>query len=121
MALITPPPSAQLDRVDTWHLNAFDDTFGLAAASSSFPGRPNMRKRTALLVLLIGAVVALPVALVGTFMLWRFWDWFEKKTGIESLGHSGPANWCFVAAYVLLLFGVMLALAIRGWNRSEAD
>jgi hypothetical protein len=117
MALITSVPSAQLDRVDTWHLNAFDDTFGLAAASSSFPGRPNMRKRTALLILLISAVVAVPVALVGTFMLWRFWDWFENKTRIESLGHSGPANWCFVAVYVLLISAVLIGLWVGLWKR----
>jgi hypothetical protein len=51
------------------------------------------------------------VALVATIFTWPFWGWFEATTGIESLGHSGPADWCFVVMYALcvavglLLFG----------------
>ena len=44
-------------------------------------------------------MLALPVAFVVTFLLGPFWDWFERVSGIESLGHSGPADWCFVAIY----------------------
>ncbi|HEX8710538.1 MAG TPA: hypothetical protein VF730_01610 [Terracidiphilus sp.] len=32
---------------------------------------------------------------IGAIATWPFWDWFEAKTGIESMGHSGPADWVF--------------------------
>ncbi|MGE0809232.1 MAG: hypothetical protein AB7N69_01300 [Immundisolibacter sp.] len=51
---------------------------------------------------LIGiAVGALPIALVATLLAWPLWGRFEAATGIESLGHSGPAEWCFAAVYGL--------------------
>ena len=49
------------------------------------------------------ALLALPLALILTFVLLPFWNWFEAVSGIESLGHSGPANWCFVATYIALV------------------
>ena len=54
-------------------------------------------------------IAALPVAAITTFLLVPFWRWLEEKTKIESIGHSGPADWCFVAIYFLILiasFGV---------------
>jgi hypothetical protein len=49
---------------------------------------------------------------VGAIVTWPFWGWFEKTTGIESLGHSGPADWvfefmfgvCILATFVLVEF-----------------
>ncbi|SDR66931.1 hypothetical protein SAMN05444173_0249 [Opitutus sp. GAS368] len=36
-----------------------------------------------------------------------FWGWFEAKAGIEALGHSGPADWCYGVTYaVVLLLGL---------------
>jgi hypothetical protein len=58
------------------------------------------------------SVAALPIALLATFLLSPVWGWFEAKTGIESLGHSGPATWCFGAVYLVLLvagFGIWRA------------
>lgn len=68
-----------------------------------------------LLSLLI-AVIALPVAVVGTFLLTPLWRWLEARTGIESIGHSGPADWCFVAIYLVILLvtlGVWLGRRAR--------
>ena len=45
-------------------------------------------------------VPALPIALIGTFVLTPLWSWIEARYGIESVGASGPANWCFVVTYV---------------------
>ena len=49
-----------------------------------------------------------------TFLLWPLWPWVEAFTDIESMGHSGPADWCF-AVTTLLLFGVWCA-----WRRRAA-
>jgi hypothetical protein len=50
-------------------------------------------------------VVALPLSAVLTWMLSGFWDWFERHSGVESIGHSGPAEWCYWAVFsVVVLF-----------------
>jgi hypothetical protein len=46
-------------------------------------------------------LLAVPVTLVVTIMLSPFWNWFEARSGIESIGHSGPANWCFAVVFVI--------------------
>jgi len=63
------------------------------------------------------AVIAV-VALIGGFVVGcvsavvtsPFWGWFEERTGIESLGHSGPADWVFtmlIGLAAVLIFGVL--------------
>jgi hypothetical protein len=48
-------------------------------------------------------VISLPLSFLMTFILVPLWSWFEKTSGIESLGHSGPADWCYIAVYLLLV------------------
>jgi hypothetical protein len=52
----------------------------------------------ALGALLLAAVLGT----ASTFVLWPLWSWVEAVFGIESLGHSGPATWCFVLVTALL-------------------
>ena len=49
-------------------------------------------------------LVLMPVAFAVTFLLYPFWSWIEASYGIESVGHSGPADWCFWLVYGLLVF-----------------
>ena len=51
-------------------------------------------------------IVCMPVAFIGTFLLSPLWSWIEKTYGIESIGHSGPSDWCFYVVY-----GVLVVLA----------
>lgn len=51
-------------------------------------------------------LAAMPIAIVVTIFLYPFWSWIEQTFAIESVGHSGPANWCFVAVYVVLAAGI---------------
>jgi predicted PurR-regulated permease PerM len=46
-----------------------------------------------------------------TFLLWPLWSWVEAFTGFESMGHSGPAPWCFVLVTALLWGGWWAARA----------
>ena len=48
-------------------------------------------------------VVTFPVAFMITIITFPFWRWFEETTGIESFGHSGPAEWCFWLVYLLFI------------------
>jgi len=52
------------------------------------------------MALLIGC---LPVAVVLTVIASPFWSWFEGQFGIEAYGHSGPAEWCYLVSYSLLI------------------
>jgi hypothetical protein len=51
---------------------------------------------------LLGVVlVASPMAIVIAILLRPFWSWWEATTGIEAIGHSGPAAWCYGAVWLL--------------------
>ncbi len=66
---------------------------------------------------LVIAVFALPIAAVVTILMAGFWGWFEAKTGIEALGHSGPADWCYGLTYAIVLL-----LGLAGlWLRPKKD
>ena len=67
------------------------------------------------LTLLAIFFVSAPLSILATILLSRFWSWFESTTGIESFGHSGPAEWCYVATFLILFLGAILAL--RGRRR----
>jgi hypothetical protein len=36
-----------------------------------------------------------PLSILITILLVPLWRWLEAATGIESIGHSGPALWCY--------------------------
>jgi len=59
-------------------------------------------------------LLALPIAAVATILLAPFWSWLEASSGVESLGHSGPAGWCYGAVYaIVVLGGVLVFLLLR--------
>ena len=47
-------------------------------------------------------IVCLPIAFIVTILLSPLWSWIEATYGIESIGHSGPSDWCFYAVYAVL-------------------
>lgn len=59
------------------------------------------------------AVVCLPAAFILTFLLLPLWSWIEATYKIESVGHSGPADWCFWAVYALLAVVGLGVYALR--------
>lgn len=55
-----------------------------------------MRRVGRAVLLLVGIVVlSMPVTFVVTIPLMPVWSAIERRWGIESVGHSGPADWCF--------------------------
>lgn len=48
-------------------------------------------------------LLCVPPAIIATLLLLPFWRWLEMTYGIESIGHSGPAEWCYLAVYAGLL------------------
>lgn len=61
-------------------------------------------------MLFFAVAIAVPLGAVITVALFPFWSWIEASTGIESIGHSGPATWCFVAT--LLPIASLASLAV---------
>lgn len=57
---------------------------------------------------IIAGVASLPVALMLTIVMLPLWRWFEATTGIETIGHSGPAAWCYAVIYIFLLLCVVV-------------
>ncbi len=55
-------------------------------------------------------LLGVPVTFFATIALLPLWSEIERRYGIESVGHSGPADWCFWVVFVIYL-GVALAVA----------
>ena len=62
-------------------------------------------------------VACVPLSALLTLAALPLWRWIEARTGIESIGHSGPAGWCWLATLVLCL---ALALACL-WRVDRGD
>jgi len=80
------------------------------ARSTPFNGQPQGVKAIMLqlAVRLALTAVAVPVALAVTLLLYPVWSWLEPATGIESVGHSGPADWCYLAVWAPMALALML-------------
>ena len=77
--------------------------------------KPHAGARRAVRLLRLGMtplIVGFPLAAVTTLALLPFWSWVEARFGVEAVGHSGPADWCYEVAYVawvaLIAAGLML-------------
>ena len=73
----------------------------------------------ALLTALAVVVAAVPATIVVTLLLYPLWSWIEATFGLESVGHSGPADWCFLLVFSMFVIG-SLALLLRVRRRPLA-
>ena len=64
-------------------------------------------------------IICMPIAFIGTILLSPLWSWIEKTYGIESIGHSGPSDWCFYVVYGLLSAAAMSAASLLAANKRE--
>ena len=48
-------------------------------------------------------ILCMPLAALFTFLMLPIWRWLEATFAIESIGHSGPAEWCYLASYIVLV------------------
>jgi hypothetical protein len=72
----------------------------------------SMTKRIASwLWLVLVQLVIVPVTVIATFLLNPLWSWIEARFGVEAIGHTAPAEWCFITIYGLLLFIAVIVLA----------
>jgi hypothetical protein len=59
------------------------------------------------------ALVSAPVGIVLTIALVPFWSLLEDATGVESIGHWGPAGWCYLATIAAVSCGIAALLLLR--------
>ena len=67
--------------------------------------------RRLIFAILAVLVVCLPAAFIVTILLSPLWSWIEATYGIESIGHSGPSDWCFYLIYGVLSTAALSAFA----------
>ena len=66
-----------------------------------------------MLLSVIALVVTAPLSIIATVVLFPFWSWLESSSGIESVGHSGPAGWCYLFIFVALLTVLVATLKLK--------
>jgi hypothetical protein len=76
--------------------------------------------RTGLVIAAI-TVVCMPVSFFVTVLLHPLWRWIEARYGVEAIGHSGPAEWCFYLVLVLLLAPCLLVYWRMLFRPSKQD
>ena len=62
-----------------------------------------------ILLAALAAVAAIPASLIATVLLTPLWRLVEQRVGIEAIGHSGPAGWCFLAVYATTALAALAA------------
>ena len=75
------------------------------------------------LVVLAILVISMPPAFMLTIALLPLWSHIEATYGVESVGHSGPADWCFELTYVFVvaLVAASFAAVVRRPRRRRAS
>ena len=79
-----------------------------------------MKKQLRVVMWCAGALLlAVPASVALTIVLYPLWSWIEASWGIESLGHSGPALWCY--GLTLALLSALLIAVVLLRNRSSTS
>jgi len=61
----------------------------------------NNLRNTGTIILIF--LISLPLAIFATIVLLPLWRWLEATFKIESIGHSGPAEWCYWTIYFIIV------------------
>jgi hypothetical protein len=68
----------------------------------------------------VGVLLAsLPLGILVTLALLPLWRWVERTQAIESVGHSGPAEWCYAVTTLVcaVVLGAIYVAAVRRGGR----
>ena len=75
------------------------------------------------LVLAGSVALSVPLTFVITIALLPVWSSIERRWGIESAGHSGPAEWCFGVVFAICVVAICIIMLLdyaRGTRRPPA-
>ena len=95
---------------------------GFLAAWAVLALWPSPRMMALRYVVFLAAILlaSAPLSVLLTLALMPFWRWLEATRGIDSVGHSGPAEWCFVAGF-LTSFVILSCVGIVVARRRAGD
>jgi hypothetical protein len=65
--------------------------------------------------------LSLPVSFYLTMLLMPVWSEIERRWGIESVGHSGPATWCFVTVFACVVTISLTVYVVRTRGVASSD
>ena len=67
-----------------------------------------MERLKGAMIAIVLLLLCFPATVAVTFISSPVWQWFEAVSGIESYGHHGPAEWCYLLVYTLLVMSLTL-------------
>lgn len=71
---------------------------------------------------MVGIVaLSLPVTFFLTMVLMPVWSEIERRWGIESVGHSGPAGWCFLVVFACVVTISLSVYLVRARGAAPAS
>ena len=97
---------------------------GLALGVAITLGRGRRHWGRHLIVVVALVIAALPIGAIVTLALLPFWRWLEATHSIESVGHSGPADWCYLVSSLGCLLALLTAYVfsvVRGGGPQRPD
>lgn len=65
-------------------------------------------------------LIAAPLAVLLTLLLYPLWSWLDVIIGVESLGQSGPAAWCYELVYLVLVITGVRYVIKKNWRNSKS-
>jgi hypothetical protein len=57
----------------------------------------------------VSLAASVPASLVATFLLTPLWRVVDQRLGVEAIGHSAPARWCFLVVYAATALAAVAA------------
>jgi len=63
------------------------------------------------------SITAIPIAVLVTIILNPLWSWLEASLTIEAIGHSGPAEWCYLVSYMSIITSAGFIWSALRWQR----
>jgi len=72
------------------------------------------KRLTGVAIAIIILIICFPITILVTIITSSFWLWLEHTFGIEAYGHSGPAEWCYLVSYMVI---VSISAYLWSWKR----
>ena len=64
-------------------------------------------------------IVCAPLAFLLTVLCAPLWERFEAATSIQSYGHHGPVEWCYVVTFAVLAASGYISAVVAAARRSS--
>ena len=87
---------------------------GIVLAVAILVGRGRRHWSRHLIAEVALVVASFPLGAIVALALLPLWRWLEASYAIESVGHSGPADWCYLVSTVACLLALSAIYVTAG-------